>query len=195
MVMEKWTAMSDADEDKSRSAVWSKKRTQTTEYTEYGTTYRMTVSYGMEKLSGNKLSYFSITADIMRQVRYGGLVEDSGGMCHEEIAKHLPVLAPLLKWHLVDSHGVPMHYLANGRYWYHQIGRTPEHAYDPDATKAFKSTVIFGSVEGDEMPKDDDDVDLWMVKRKLYLAEAFKQTMIEFGCYHDEGAKVCSGDA
>jgi hypothetical protein len=39
----------------------------------------------------------------------------AGGCIHEEIAKHFPGLAPLIKWHLCASDG-PMHYVANTVY-------------------------------------------------------------------------------
>ncbi len=38
-----------------------------------------------------------------------------GGCIHEEIAKHLPELAPYIKWHLCST-DEPMHYIANAIY-------------------------------------------------------------------------------
>lgn len=40
---------------------------------------------------------------------------DWGGASHDEIRKHFPELAPLLKWHLCSTDG-PMHYIANTCY-------------------------------------------------------------------------------
>jgi hypothetical protein len=40
---------------------------------------------------------------------------ESGGCIHDEIAKRIPELAPLLKWHLCSTDG-PMHYIANTVY-------------------------------------------------------------------------------
>lgn len=37
------------------------------------------------------------------------------GCIHDDIAKHIPELAPYIKWHLVSSDG-PMHYIANSMY-------------------------------------------------------------------------------
>jgi hypothetical protein len=39
----------------------------------------------------------------------------TGGCIHEEIAKYFPELAPLIKWHLMDTSG-PTHYVANTCY-------------------------------------------------------------------------------
>lgn len=59
---------------------------------------------------GNGHNTFSITGDI--KYGKGG---SSGGCIHEEIAKHFPMLAPYIKWHLTSSDG-PMHYIANTLY-------------------------------------------------------------------------------
>lgn len=56
---------------------------------------------------GNGHNSFAITSDICCNGR-----DHSGGCCHEEIAKHIPALAPFIKWHLCSTDG-PMHYLAN----------------------------------------------------------------------------------
>lgn len=49
-----------------------------------------------------------------------------GGCCHDEVAKHFPELAPLIKWHLCSSDG-PMHYLANTVY--HATEHCPKSAW------------------------------------------------------------------
>lgn len=50
-------------------------------------------------------------------------VEDSGGCIHDEVAKHFPELAHLIKWHLSSTDG-PMHYVANTVYWAEQGAMT-----------------------------------------------------------------------
>lgn len=40
---------------------------------------------------------------------------ESCGCLHEEIAKHIPELAPFIKWHLTSTDG-PLHYVANTMY-------------------------------------------------------------------------------
>ncbi len=75
---------------------------------------------------GNGHNTFSITAEIYGPDRIPGETTTqhsngktmwlhSGGCCHDEVAKHFPKLAPLLKWHLTSTDG-PMHYLANTIY-------------------------------------------------------------------------------
>ncbi len=70
---------------------------------------------------GNGHNSFAITADIRRNGR-----EESFGCCHDEVAKHFPDLAPLLKWHLTSSDG-PMHYIANSVY--HVLEHGPKYAW------------------------------------------------------------------
>lgn len=56
---------------------------------------------------------FSITGEI----RYPGARDcEVCGCINEEVAKHFPGLAPLIKWHLCSSDG-PMHYIANTLYF------------------------------------------------------------------------------
>lgn len=73
-------------------------------------------SYGMHYIVGNRMPYFSLTADTYRAER-GTWKNDGGGCCHEDIAKAFPELAELIQFHLWDSDGLPMHYVANGLYW------------------------------------------------------------------------------
>jgi hypothetical protein len=75
---------------------------------------------------GNGHNSFSITGTVYNRhgSRRDGKVKHtsgktlyyaSGGCVHETIAKHLPELAPYLKWHLTSTDG-PMHYVANTVY-------------------------------------------------------------------------------
>lgn len=83
-------------------------------YTEGGTRYRITAKVRYDDQCGNGHNSFSITADIDRQSA-GRWLDDAGGCCHDEVAKHFPALAPFIKWHLTSS-DEPMHYLANTVY-------------------------------------------------------------------------------
>lgn len=62
---------------------------------------------------GNGHNTFSITGEIFRPHARD---IDAGGCLHDEIAKHFPELAPLIKWHLCSTDG-PMHYPANTLYF------------------------------------------------------------------------------
>jgi hypothetical protein len=54
---------------------------------------------------------FAITVDIYENGR------DVGGGCqHELVAKLMPELAHMIKWHLTSTDG-PLHYVANSMYW------------------------------------------------------------------------------
>src|SRR5688572_28642138 len=84
-------------------------------YTERGLRYRIKAEVRHDDECGNGHNSFSITAEI--DCRDGNRWrEDRGGCCHDEVAKHFPELAPLIKWHLVSTDG-PMHYIANTIYW------------------------------------------------------------------------------
>ena len=85
------------------------------EYEEHGHKYRIRAHVRYDDQCGNGHNTFAITGQInMLDGKYWR--EDSGGCIHEEIAKHFPDLAPLIKWHLCSSDG-PMHYGANAAYF------------------------------------------------------------------------------
>ena len=61
---------------------------------------------------------FAITADLWKLNKQGRRVGQEPVACgclHDEIAKHMPDLAPLIKWHLCSTDG-PLHYLTNTIY-------------------------------------------------------------------------------
>jgi hypothetical protein len=79
-----------------------------------GEQYRITATIRYDDSCGNGHNSFAITAQI--DIRgHDFWRDDCGGMCHDDIAKHFPELAPLLKWHLCSSDG-PLHYVANTVY-------------------------------------------------------------------------------
>lgn len=138
------------------------------EYTEDGQRYRIRADYGFVKL-GEQEPYFSVTGEIQRAER-GRWRKDSGGMQHEQIARHFPKLKPLLKWHLTFVESGPMHYVANGLYW-----------WEEGNLDHFKSTVVFGAVPGDKLPSNDasqTEVRNWLLDRFPKLMTAFKRDMI-----------------
>ena len=62
----------------------------------------------------------------------------------------------LVRWHLCNLDSGPMHYEANAVFWAERMTGClayPPAPYDrTDPVEAFKSTVIFGAVDGDAMP-------------------------------------------
>ncbi len=81
------------------------------EYTEHGQKQRISAELRFDDSCNNGHETFAITADGHSYDR-GAWRESFGGCCHEEIARHFPELAPLIKWHLVSTDG-PMHYTGN----------------------------------------------------------------------------------
>jgi len=119
-------------------------------FTEDDTTYQMTVRYGFHWIKGNRRPYFSITADILRLVGNHRWAEYAGGCLHEDIVKHFPMLEPLIKWHLADDDGKPMHYAANAAYWLEHVHRISQWNGDNeineiDPWEAFQKSVVFGA--------------------------------------------------
>lgn len=84
------------------------------EFTEHGRKYRIYAELRFDDQCNNGHETFSITGTIDRWER-GRWTDDSCGCIHDEIAKHFPDLAPLIKWHLVSTDG-PMYYIANTVY-------------------------------------------------------------------------------
>jgi hypothetical protein len=102
--------------DDKTGLIVSQKMIFTRDYTEEGKPYRIKAELRFDDECGNSKESFSITGDI-GEYKYNGAVLSSicGGCIHEEITKHFPELAHLVKWHLYDVTG-PMHYLANTIY-------------------------------------------------------------------------------
>lgn len=81
------------------------------EYTEKGRRMTITAQVRHDDGCGNGHNTFSITGNI-----FAGGRHKSGGCIHGDIAKHFPELAPLIRFHLFDTEGGPVHYLANTVY-------------------------------------------------------------------------------
>ena len=86
-------------------------------FTENGCEYLIVAKLRYDDECNNGHNTFAITGEIWKArngVKVGRDME-SGGCIHEDIAKHFPELAPLIKWHLCSSDG-PMHYIGNTVY-------------------------------------------------------------------------------
>lgn len=83
----------------------------------------MSVQLRHDDECGNGHNTFAITAEIAS--REGGRIE-SCGCLHDEIRKHFPELAYLIKWHLCSTDG-PMHYIAGTVY--HALQHGPKSAW------------------------------------------------------------------
>jgi hypothetical protein len=84
---------------------------------ENGFKYRIKVRADLIHRDGNKKPYFSITGEVDRRAKNNRWVCELAGAIHDEIAKRMPELAPLLLVHLADDNGVPMHAYENAGYW------------------------------------------------------------------------------
>ncbi len=161
----------------------------TTDWKEFaGGKKRIRATYGMDEgfaKRNNQAPHITVTGEIETKTRGGGWREDSGGMIHPEISRHFPNLRPLLRWHLVAEPGVPMHYLANGQYWWEFVMGTSKFGEpSTDPVGAFKSTVLYGLLPGDKKltfgrsPQLDgvaapEDIRPWLKKRLPTLRRQF----------------------
>jgi hypothetical protein len=77
----------------------------------------LTVTAELVKRGGNSFPYYSITGSVKKlDKRYRDPVITCGCI-HDIILEHYPELAPLVKVHLGEADGTPMHAEANSRYW------------------------------------------------------------------------------
>ena len=97
-------------------------------YREDGREYVLIAKVRYDDECGNGHNTFAITGEIWRANNGQPIGRDceSCGCIREDIAKHLPQLAPHIKWHLVSSDG-PMHYIANTVY--HAQSYIPHYAW------------------------------------------------------------------
>jgi hypothetical protein len=81
---------------------------------------------GLRYIEGDSSAYWTATADLYEphgtwsgEARWRNEREfDGGGACHAEILRAFPHLAPIVRLHLADVDGLPMHAKTNGWYFY-----------------------------------------------------------------------------
>lgn len=80
---------------------------------------------------GNQSPYFSVTCAIgtARELRSGDW--QTGGCLHDEALQVWPEIAPVVRLHLSDEDGVPMHAVENGFFWAAKAAGIPQ-KYGPD---------------------------------------------------------------
>lgn len=110
-------------------------------FTENGHQYRITAEVRHDDECNNGHNSFSITATIDEK-RGSGWREFAGGMCHDDVEKHFPELAPYLKWHLTSTDG-PMHYVANTLYWLGYSGYCDGKPNSPPNLDHARSTAVW----------------------------------------------------
>lgn len=69
------------------------------------------------KLEANQYPYFSITGNVKTTDKRFRDPVIRGGAIHDEILRYFPKLAPLVRVHLSEPDGQPMHAEGNARYW------------------------------------------------------------------------------
>lgn len=80
-------------------------------------TLRGTITAQLHHIEGNSSPHFSVTAVFDEKFDGRWQKEALGGCCHEEIMALAPEFEPVIRVHLSDDRGWPMHAVANGLYW------------------------------------------------------------------------------
>ncbi len=95
---------------------------------EDGEEYLITATVRYDDKCGNGHNSFALTGTIWRALNGLKIGRDCEkcGCIHEDIAKHFPELAPLIKWHGMSS-DEPMHYIANTVY--RALAHGPKYAW------------------------------------------------------------------
>jgi len=133
-----------------------------------GRDFRIIATYGFDHCTGNRRPHFSITGEVHEKV-HGFWKEDCCGAIHAHIAEYLPEVAPLLKYHLSDDEGLPMHYLANGLYWLEHVHGVSEWPFDKYGAFAREGKTP-QSVFEDHVRWGYHDMDTEEVLSELYLS-------------------------
>ena len=140
--------------------------------------------YGFRYLKGNAKPYFFINFETYDR---WGRVDSCGTPSEAQVRESAPQLANLLRWHLCDIDGRPMHYEANARYW---LGQARGHGYPgpkaDEAVRRFKSAVVWGASQD----RDDGillplsaDLDQWLAARFADLQADFQADLAAHGLW------------
>jgi hypothetical protein len=115
-------------------------KTESVSFEENGLNYTLTVKYGMRACEGQE-PYFSITAELSNNQ---GM--EASGCLHNIIRDKMPRLSPLIKWHCCSVNSGPMHYEANGLFWWERINAPliDSCAMEENALQYFEETVVYG---------------------------------------------------
>ena len=135
------------------------------------------LKYGFQDLAPKQqLPYFSITGNIynvkkdggFKRTRNGDKINFGGGCIHDVIKEHMPEFAELIRFHLVDSSALPMHYIANSTY----------HLSNGNVD-GFKSCSLF--VENIDTVPELDVAEQWLLNRLPQIKDDFYNTLEKFG--------------
>lgn len=106
---------------------------------DYGALATMKVKVRYDDECGNGHNSFAITGEV-RVGRRQTIV--AVGCLHEDIARLFPDLAPVIKYHLMNS-DEPMYYVANTMYWLGYSGFTDGKPGSPPNLQHARSTAVW----------------------------------------------------
>jgi hypothetical protein len=112
--------------------------------------FKIVATFELEDLGQG--AYFAATADTWEQNPGNHhWYEASCGMLHDKIIRYFPKYEKYLKWHLCHLDRGPWYYFENSLFW---AGKKGQYKDTPNA-KHFKSTIVYGAAEGDDVPAEE----------------------------------------
>jgi hypothetical protein len=163
-------------------------------FPKHGMLCRIRATYGFDvefAARHNQAPHFSMTGEIEEYRNVGGRWrEHSCGSIHEDIVAQFPHLARLVKWHLTST-VEPLHYMANGMFWYDEGKRLgwkvidTAHFLRTNSLQNLRKTIVYGACVGDRAVKltkiSREKLAAWLESRKPVLMGEFRHDMIAFG--------------
>lgn len=164
---------------------------------------RLVVSYGFHTI-GNQKPYFSITASLYSAYANRYAQPRACGCLHNEVAKHFPHLRPLIETHLANANGLPMHFIANGKFLYQnmvaewwgitetdmKMGIYPRKSYE---ISTYEQRFRDHCALHDDEPTpilcafSTDEIDQWLNQRQQVLYRRFTDLWIKYNLMDKEG--------
>lgn len=119
------------------------------------------VDYGFDLTfaeRNNQTPYYSVTGKIAVKTPHNARERQDPilacGQITEDIARYFPEIGATHRWHMASAESLPMHYVANGVYWWETalgIPRLKPRPYDSDPWKWFASTIVYGACPGEDL--------------------------------------------
>jgi len=146
------------------------------EYFQRDVKFRIAATGELTHREGNPRPYFSITGQVQEQRKNYHWADVSAGAIHEEILEAFPGLEPLVKVHLSDDLGVPMHAYSNAAYFAGCYGEAIQLEKLANHLRVAKAEAIVLCGIAAVRPRNTDPVTAWhYVCKNANLPERWKR--------------------
>lgn len=122
-------------------------------FSDHGELYVLIAKARYDDSCRNGHNSFGLTAALWRANPQGLLLGRNCLACgclHDEITKHIPELAPYIKWHLTSSDG-PLDYIGNVSYWAGRRGWCDGKPGSPPNLDYARSTAVWPDATDEEL--------------------------------------------